>query len=68
MVSAAVSELKSPQARVAMRLGLLQACLQRYQGPAKPSAPKTDSKTPAAPTLKTDAKPPSKPAAEEKKN
>jgi len=68
MVSAAVSELKSPQARVAMRLGLLQACLQRYQGSAQPPAPKTDSKTPAAPTLKTDAKPAAKPEAEQKKN
>jgi hypothetical protein len=68
MVAAAVSELKSPQARVAMRLGLLQACLQRYQGPAKPPAPKSDSKTPAPPTLKTGAKPAAKPAAEEKKN
>jgi len=68
MVSAAVSELKSPQARVAMRLGLLQACLQRYQGPAKPPAPKSDSKPPAAPTLKTDAKPAAKPEAEQKKN
>jgi hypothetical protein len=67
MVSAAVSTLKSPQARVAMRLGLLQACLQRYQGPAKPPAPKPASKPPAPPTLKTDAKPAAQPAAEETK-
>lgn len=67
MVSAAIAEVKSPQARIAMRLGLLQACLQRYQGPAKPPARKADSKPPAPPAPKEDAKPPSKPAAEEEK-
>jgi hypothetical protein len=42
MVSAAVSELKTPQARIAMRLGLLQACLQRYQAPPRRTPPKAE--------------------------
>jgi hypothetical protein len=50
MAAAAIAEIKSPQARIAMRLGLLQACLQRYQQPT----------TPATPARKTESKPKSK--------
>lgn len=53
MTAAAISELNSPQARVAMRLGLLEKCLQRYERPEKRTAPKTDLKTPATPSFKT---------------
>lgn len=64
-VAASIKQIDNPASRTVLRLGLLQACLRRYEGPPQPPKPKTDSK-PA--TLKTDAKPAAKPAAQEKKN
>lgn len=64
MVSAAISELKSPQARVAMRLGLLHACLGRYTATNKPPS---QPAAPAKPKPKPDPKPASKTAIMEKK-